>query len=364
MEEKRKGNLLKVIIGIIILIVVIAIGAILWYNISLSGTGTSEESVKIEIELGSGPSKIAKILKENDLIKSEEAFKIYVKLNNISTFQAGAYTLTKDMSVQEIVEALQTGKVLKSSNLNITFVEGKNFRYVAKQIADKTNNTEEDVYALLNDEEYIYSLIDEYWFITDEIKNKNIYYALEGYLFPDTYSFEDENVSAKEIFKTLLDQTSKVLEAYKQDIQNSKYSVHEILTVASIIENEAVFDKDRKDVASVIYNRLKANMSIGSDVTTYYAFKIELGTRDLYKNELNTYNPYNTRGPNMAGKLPVGPICMPGKASIEAAIYPSDTDNLFFVADKDGNVYFTKTNAEHQEMINKIKANNAWIEFN
>ena len=216
---------------------------------------------------------------------------------------------------------------------------------------------------LWNNYTYVKSLQDDYWFITDEILNDKIYYSLEGYLFPDTYSFEEEDVTVKEIFKRMLDQMEKILESYKEDIQKNKYTVHEILTVASIAENEAIFDKDRKDVTSVIFNRLNQNMSIGSDVTTYYAFKIDLGTRDLYKSEINKYNAYNTRGPNMNGKLPIGPICMPSKASIEAAVYPNSTDYLFFVADAKGNIYFTKTNAEHEEAIKKIKANGEWIEF-
>ncbi len=308
-DTKKHGAFGKILLIFIFLIIILAISAVLWYNISLSGTGTSDEGVSLEIPLGSGSSTIAKLLKENDLIKSEAAFKLYVKLNNVSNFQAGNYTLTKDMKVPEIIENLQNGILFKNTSYNITFVEGKTFTYVAKTIAEKTNNTEQDVYDLLENEEYINSLIDKYWFITDDIKNQNIYYALEGYLFPDTYSFDEKDVSPKEIFETMLNQMEKVLEPYKENIQNSKYTVHEILSLASVIETEAIFDKDRKDVASVFYNRLNANMSLGSDVTTYYACKIEMGSRDLYTKDINTYNPYNTRGPNMEGKLPVRTNC-------------------------------------------------------
>lgn len=363
-EKSSKGKkVMIVVIALLIIIIAMVISAIVWYNICLSGTGSSEEKVQIDIAMGSGTSKIASILKENDMIKSELAFKIYVKLNNISSFQAGSYTLTKDMTVPDIIETLQTGKVYKDNQLSITFIEGRTMTYIAQEIANSTNNTEADVFALLENEEYINSLIEEYWFLTDEIKDENIYYPLEGYLFPDTYSFESEDVTVEEIFKTLLDQMGKVLEPYREDIENSGYTVHELLTIASIAETEAIYDKDRKDVTSVIYNRLAQGMSIGSDVTTYYAFKIELGSRDLYKSEINTYNPYNTRGPGMEGKLPVGPICSVGKASIEAAIYPNDTDYLFFVADASGNIYFTKTNEEHQAKVNELKASGAWIEF-
>ena len=360
--EKKSGRIKIIIIGVVLLLFILVISAVAWYNISLSGTGTAEDKVTIEIAMGSGPNKIASILQQNGLIKSSTAFKLYTKLNNVNSFQAGKYTLTKNMTVPEIAEALQTGKVFKDTDIKITFIEGKSMTYIAKQIANNTKNTEEDVFNLLKDEEYIDGLIDEYWFITDEVKDNDIYYPLEGYLFPNTYSF-DENVTVKDIFKTMLDQMEKVLDSYKSEIQESKYTAHEILSIASVIENEGLFDKDKRNISSVIYNRLKKGMSLGCDATTYYAFKIELGSRDLYKSEINKYNAYNTRGPNMAGKLPVGPICMISKVSLDAAIHPETTDYLFYVTDKDGNAYFTKTSAEHQAMINKLKSEGAWAQF-
>lgn len=334
-EGKSRGKKSKKTIWILLLLMVIAtLGSILWYNISLSATGTASEEVNFEIAMGTGTDKIAEILKENGMIRNKEAFKIYVKLNKISNFQAGKYTMTKDMGVPEIAEALQKGILFKNTAFNITFLEGKTFPYLAKTIAEKTNHKEQEVYDLLNDKDYVNSLIEQYWFLTDSIKNENIYYSLEGYLFPDTYSFDDKNVPVKDIFKVMLDKMESILNQYRTDIQTTGYDVHEILTMASVIENEAVQDKDRKDVASVLYNRLNTKMSLGSDVTTYYAFRIELGERDLYKSEINKYNPYNTRGPNMEGKLPIGPISTVGKVSIEAAVNPNHTDYLFFVADK------------------------------
>ena len=119
----------------------------------------------------------------------------------------------------------------------------------------------------------------------------------------------------------------------------------------------------RSDIAGVIYNRLKENMSIQSDVTTYYAFKIEMGSRDLYLSDINKYNPYNTRGPNMTGKLPVGPISMVSIASIEAAINPNENNYIYFVADKNGKVYFTRTYDEHMTKVNELKNSGLWIQF-
>ena len=363
-ENTNKKNKIKKIILIIIAIGIVGmVGVLCWYNISLSPVSNQSEEVEIEIELGSFSNKIANVLNEKGLIKTAEAFTIYARLNNISDFQAGKYTLNKNMSVNEIVEVLKTGKLFNKNNISITFLEGKNIRWYANKIEESTNNKKEDFYNLLSDDEYLDELIDKYWFLTDKIKDENIYYSLEGYLYPDTYSFNDKNITVKEIIEKLLDQTKEKLEKYKQSIQSSKYSVHEILTMASIIELEGVYDSDKKDIASVFYNRLENNMSLGSDVTTYYAAKVEVGERDLYQNEINQSNLYNTRGPNMAGKLPIGPISSVSESSIEAAIYPNSTDYFYFVADKDGKVYFTKNYTEHNKKITELKNSGLWYEF-
>ena len=187
MEKSKKAK--YIIIVIAVLIAAIVIGAILWYNISLGPVSKSSEQIKVNIQIGSNSNIIAKNLKEKDLIKSVNAFKIYIKLNNISNFQAGEYTLNKNMDIKQIVESLQTGVVFGDST-KITFLEGKTIRWYAKEVAENTDFTEEDVYLKLEDEEYINSLIQKYWFLTDDIKNEDIYYPLEGYLWPDTYYFE------------------------------------------------------------------------------------------------------------------------------------------------------------------------------
>ena len=333
------------------------------YKILTMPVSKQIEEKEVQIPLGSGSSQIAKILKENNLIKSELVFKIYVKINKITNFQAGTYYLKESMDLKEITEMLQTGIMHDPNQITITYLEGKPMWYLASTIADKTNNTEEDVYAVLANEEYIDSLIQKYWFLTDEIKNEDIYYPLEGYLFPDTYSIANKDTTVEEIFEKMLDKMDEVLEEYKEEIEASDYTIHEILTLASIVETEGLNNTDRKNVASVFYNRLNLGMSLGSDVTTYYAIKVDMGDRDLYQNEIDAYNPYNTRGPNMEGKLPVGPIASVGKESIEAAIEPNDTDYLFFVADKNGKLYFTTTNEEHVQVINELQNSGQWYEY-
>ena len=125
-------------------------------------------------------------------------------------------------------------------------------------------------------------------------------------------------------------------------------------------ELEGVKDEDRKLIVSVFNNRLNRGMNLGSDVTTYYAFN-EAMDSDLTTEMFNTYNPYNTRSAEMAGRLPVGPICNPSLSSIEAAINPTDSDYLYFVADKNRNVYFMMSASEHEEKVAELKENGDWI---
>jgi len=360
-EKLGNKNLIIGIIGIAVLVVIIGL---IWYFSSISPVNKkNEQEIEVTIPLGSASSDIAGILKENDIIKSKLAFKIYVKLNKVSDFQAGTYYLKQSMNLKEITEMLKTGIMHDPNQLNITYIEGKNVRWLAKEIARVTNNTEEDVFNLLEDEEYINSLIEKYWFITNEVKNEDIYYPLEGYLFPDTYALENKDTEVKVIFEKMLDRMEDILNEYKQEIENNEYTVKEILTIASIIETEGLNDEGRSDVSSVIYNRLDRGMAIQSDVTTYYAVQVDMGERDLYQKELDAYNPYNTRGPNMGGKLPIGPISSVSKNSIEAALNPSNTEYIFFVADKNGRLYFSKSNEEHNQIINSLKNQGLWFEY-
>ena len=363
LSPKKRFNPIKFIVIIIVLIAIVCIPSYLWYTSSIKRVSDNDEIIKITIPLGTGSSGIANILKDNGLIKSKLAFKVYVKLNNVTNFQAGTYYLRPNMDLKEITKMLKTGLIEDPNQINITYLEGKNIRWLAAKIAEKTSNTEEDVYRVLSDDEYLDTLIEKYWFITDDIKNEEIYYSLEGYLFPDTYALENKEVSVEYILEKMLDRMEEILSQYKEKIENKGYKVHNILTLASIVEMESMNDEGRKDVASVIYNRLKSGMAIQSDVTTYYAAKVDVGERDLFRSELNSYNPYNTRGPNMEGKLPVGPISSVSKNSIDAALNPNSTDYLFFVADKNGKLYFSKTDEEHVSIINQLKNDGLWFEY-
>ncbi len=357
----KKTKILIGIIGSILLVVIIFLELLFIYLFNISRVSNNSVSKEFEIENGDTYYSIAAKLKENNLIKSEFFYKLYIKLNNPDSLKYGIYELNETMSVKDIVKEISTTTYKKGEM--ITFKEGLNMRQIASVISNNTNNTEQDVYDLLGDEQYINSLIEKYWFITDEIKNENIYYSLEGYLFPDTYEFYKDEVTVKEIFDTMIEQTNKKLQPLKKDIESSKYSFHEILTLASIIELESRSTSDRNTVAGVFYNRLNSGWTLGSDVTTYYGAKVNMSDRDLYVSEINEVNAYNTRSTTLAGKLPVGPICNPSISSIEAALHPTKTDYYYFVADKNGKIYFSKTINEHTNIVSQLKRDGLWYTY-
>ncbi len=318
----------------------------------------STADIEIVIPSGMTTNNISKLLKNKDLIRNDFFFRVFLKLNHISSLKASTYTLQKSMSMNEIVQILESGNHYDPNVINITFKEGENFTDFAQEIAKNTKHSYEEVIQLGKNSTYLNQLIQKYWFLTEEILDPNIYYPLEGYLAPNTYQFKSKEIEISEIFETMLDQREKEMEKLKEKL--STYTAHQYFTIASMLELEGTNSKNRKMIAGIFYNRLANNMNLGSDVTTYYALQVPM-TSDLTTNQFNTENPYNTRGPNMFGKLPVGPICNPSISSIQASISPTENDYLFFVADKNGNVFYTKTNEEHLQKVQEIKDKGDWI---
>lgn len=353
----EKGILLISIIIFILLLIIITISI---YCVKLQAVNSNKEIVQFQIQSGDTYSNIAQKLKKQNLIKSPLAYKIYIKTHKKNTLKIGQYKLSSSMSVNEIIKVLSSSDYMEEYT-NITFKEGINMKTIANLIEQNTNNKESDVYDLLKNEQYINSLINNYWFLTEEIKNKEIYYPLEGYLFPDTYQFK-KDAKVEEIFKVLLDQMDIELSKYKQEIENSKFTVHQLLTLASIVELEAGNSNERNQVASVFYNRINDGWTLGSDVTTYYAAQKSF-KEDLYASEIAECNAYNTRGTCFKG-LPVGPISSPSRESIEGVMKPTPSNYYYFVADKNGKTYFNKNEYEHQQTVASLKREGLWYTYN
>lgn len=341
---------------LIILIVVAFLGL---YRLNTAAVSDKTDSVSIEVKDGNNYFTIASLLKKNNLIKSEFFYKIFLKIHRPTGLITGTYELNQSMSVSEIVETLSNKNNLKNTSIKLTFKEGIRITNMADIIEEKTGIPAEDFIKTVNDDEYIDTLINKYWFITSDVKNDDLYYKLEGYLFPDTYILDKDELDSKTIIQKILDNTDDKLAPLKQSIEGSDYSIHQLLTLASIIELEAVTDDDRANVAGVFFNRLNNSWSLGSDVTTYYAAKKSM-TESLTKSELNDCNGYNTRCTSMKG-LPIGPIDNPSLSSINAAINPSSNNYYYFVADSEKKVYFTKNATEHANIIAKLKKEGKWI---
>ena len=342
-----------------IILVILIIGILIGSYFFFTGPVNSLDKKDIEVEIKSGTSRegIAKILKEKGLIRSVNVFKLYLKMNNVTNLKADTYLLNKTMNLETIIKELEKGSNYNPNRIILTFREGERVTDYAKVIDKKTNNSYDDVINTINDKEYLNELITKYWFLTDKILDSDIYYPLEGYLAPETYFFDNKDVSVKEIISTLLNQEEKVLEKYKDKISSDP---HYYITMASIVELEGTNSSNMKTIVSVFENRLKSRMNLGSDVTTYYGLQVAM-TSDLTSEQFASVNGYNTRSTTMMGKMPIGPISNPSKEALDASINPEVSDYYYFVADKHGKVYFTKTLAEHNAKVAEIKKNGDWI---
>ena len=353
----KKKVRIKPIFFVLVCAILLIIAGGIWIFLSSPVNSSDTKDIEIEVKSGESVSKIGKTLKNNNLIRSELLFKVYVKIYKVNSLKASTYKLKKSMNLSEIVSALEKGSNYNPDMIKLTFKEGESITSYAKVIGDNTNNSYDDVINTIKNKDYLKELISKYWFLTDEILNEQIYYPLEGYLMPETYHFDNKDVTVKEIINRMLDETEKNLEEYKSIIKDNP---HYYMTMASIVELEGTNTENRKVIVGIFKNRLSSGFNMGSDVTTYYGLQVPM-TEDLTTEQFASVNPYNTRSTTMIGKMPVGPICNPSKSSIEASAIPTQTDYMFFVADKNGKIYYTKTNAEHEKKIKEIKDNGDWI---
>ena len=343
-----KNKKLLIILGVILGIIVALIAT---YFILLTPSSKSNKVITFTVKKGDGKEKIIDNLKDAKLIRSKYATIIYLVISGNKNLQAGTYEFSRNMSTQNIINSLNSGDVIKEfkPSVKVTLKEGVTLKEYLKLISDGTNIDFDEAIKKVNDKAFLKGLIADYWFLTEDILDDNIYYALEGYLFPETYEFYKET-TIEQVIRRILNVTNEKLSPLKEEIKKSKYSVHEILTMASIIEKEANNSEDRKMVSQVIYKRLEINMSLGMDVTSYYGVQKSMKEKILDV-DLKDENPYNTRVTTFIG-LPVGPICNPSLDSINAVLEPANTDYVYFVADiLTGKVYFAKD----YEGFNKLR---------
>lgn len=324
---KNKKRIKRLLLVVIILLTILIISLL----VGLSPVSKDRKVIEFTVKPGTSKLDILKNLEKEKIIKNNEVATIYLLLTGYKDMQAGKYNIDISKNAKEIIKQIQNGELNEiEETITVTFVEGLRITDYAKVISDEFGYKYDDVIDVFKDKKYTKELISKYSMLDDTILDDRIYYPLEGYLYPDTYEFY-KNASIKDIIEKLLNNMSSKLESLSILVDESDYSVHEILTMASIAEKEANTGKDRQAVAQVVYTRLNKDISLGMDVTSYYGVQKSL-KEELTKSDLADKNGYNTRPLDFIG-LPVGAICSPSLSSINAVLNPSKTEYFFFFAD-------------------------------
>jgi len=378
-QPKKKSFMKKIIIALVILLSIAGLGvfgAYTWYEKQLAApknfsckfnspaaAATSEGSEenpdchyqKFEIKTNQTISDIAENLKKAGLIRSDFAFKTYLKLSSKSAkIKAGTYSLRANLSAKEIVEQMEKG-VASSEVFNLTVLPGETLKEIKQKLIKLGYLSEQIDTALLKkyDSPVLKGLYDSEGKLTNPAQPANV--ALEGYLYGETYQFY-KGETVEHIFETMINQLNSVIVAnnIEEKFQKRGFSLREGLILASIIQKEA-HSEDMPGVSMVFQNRLKVGMTLGSDVTATYAADLVNPNRD--RNDpnnnlrvLETDNLYNTR--KHTGLTP-GPICSPGITAILAVAEPDENKRSmrYFLTGDDGKMYYSVTDTEHTQKI-------------
>jgi len=334
----------------LLLFMAAAAGGVLLYIWNGLRPAPPGEPVKIEIPKGISANRTADLLEQHGIIRNAFLFKYYLLYKKEGgQFQAGLYEMRPGMTNDEIIAMLNEGRTVKPPTFRFTIPEG----YTLERIADKLaaeGLVDRAKFLELADSAEARKWSSAAASIPDD---ERLIHPLEGYLFPDTYEMETGSTEA-DILKRMMAELDRKLdqlpEGWQEMLEERNMTLHDLLTVASLIEREVAVEEERPIVASVIYNRLARGMPLQVDATVQYA----LGeTKDrLLDEDLGIDSPYNTY---KIPALPPGPIASPSLASILAALEPEETDYLYYVLMRDGSRthLFAKTMEEHQRNIRR-----------
>lgn len=338
--QKKSYVFLKVLLFILVCMIIFMISALYGYRYIVEGTQQAEsltegEGIVFKVAYGSSPDDIANALKEQGFIKHPKIFKLISKFMGFDKiYKSGRFLISRDMNYYALMLAL-TGDPLKNPTQDVMIPEGKTLLETAQILADQGYIDKDRFLALCED------IPTEYLFLNELAVSPDRKYPLEGYLYPDTYKM-DEGWTEEQLIDRMLSQFDKIFtQQYYDRAEELGMTVDEVVTLASLIEMEAKYPADYKKISSVFHNRLKQDppMMLQSDATVQYA-RIYQGlgrTTAVLNKDLEIESPYNTYKNN---GLPPGPICSPRADAIEAALYPADTNYLYFFATPDGvNIY-------------------------
>jgi len=325
---------------VVILALLIVGGALAlahWCRTQLAPVAASGEAQIIRIAKGSGASSIARQLEAAGLIRSAPALEIYLAYSGLGRkLKAGAFELAPTMSGIEMTERIAAGQ---TGSRKITVPEGLRLEQIAERVADSGLATADELLAAATSE----SVAGQVEFDLPDTD-------LEGYLLPETYEFALDVDARQIVVRMVRELEIEFVTPNAEAIAASKLNLHEIITLASLVEREARVDDERAIIAGVLTNRLAIGMKLQCDATVQYA--LDEHKPRLTFEDLKVESPYNTY---LHEGLPPGPIAAPGIASLEAALHPAKTDALFYVARPDGRHVFTRTYAEHLAAIREIR---------
>lgn len=319
------------------LLAIILLGTFSWYFLSLRPVNAADASRKnIKIESGMSVNAIAAMLQEKQIVRSARAFSLYVRFHNAeSSIQAGDFVLQPLMTVEEIVRTLNKGY---SEEVTITIPEG----YTVKDIDALLVKKE-----LIKDGEFLACAqtcdFSGFSFLPQAAALAKRGGKVEGYLFPDTYFvIRDGFTPEKFLIRLLGTFRTRVVEGLKDDITASKRSLHDIVTMASLIEEETRTNDERAIISGILWKRFRENVGLGVDATVRYI--VEKPTAAITLTDLDIDSAYNLR--KYRG-LPPGPIANSGLESIKAALYPEESKYWYYLHGKDGQIRYAETNDGH-----------------
>jgi len=335
MARRRRKNSKSIVLSLII-IFGLAVFSCAFYIKNLLAPVELAQKVSIVVPAKASTSSISKLLYEKGLIRNDLVFKIYAKYRGFDgKLRAGEYNFSGKVSLDDIREKMSRGEIITES---FTIPEGYNLQQMANLLEEKG----------MVDSERFLQVAEQESFPYDYLPEPGTEARLEGFLFPDTYQII-KGWSEEQIINMMLKRFDEVfLPEWRERAKEMDMTISEVVTLASIIEREAKASADRPIISSVFHNRIKKGMHLESCATVQYALG-EVKEVLLYE-DLEIDSPYNTY---LHGGLPPGPIACPGKDSIKAALYPADSNYLYFVAKPDGSHYFSRTLAEHNQAKRK-----------
>lgn len=370
-KRKKQDRTAKRIVAVVMSLVVVFFLAtctfgFFWVKSSLEPINTeATKTIQVEIPEGSSTKEIANILFENDLIKNATVFNYYSKIKSYNNYQSGFYNLSQSMSVDDLAKALQesgTPTAQEEPAGKVLIVEGYTLTQIANSVTlnaktddktDKTPFTSEEFLATVTNQEFIDRMVATYpnLFASLPAADSGVIYRLEGYLFPAVYDYYDDT-TIEDLVEQMISTTDARLQPYYEAIANKNLTVNEVLTLASLVEKEGSTDEDRRNIASVFFNRLNAEMPLQSNIAILYA-QGKLGEETTLAEDRNIdtsiESPYNIYW--RAGLMP-GPVNSPSLSAIEAVLNENATDYYYFVADvTTGTVYFANTIEEHDQNV-------------